>query len=90
MATIAAGVTGIKTLIKPLTDISKRVACLEQHDKRDMARFDEMDKRFQTLENNNQVVLISLHAILSHLKTNNSTGEMDKALTVLVKHIIED
>ena len=90
MATIAAGVAGIKTLFKPLTDISKRVADLERHDKCDIERFEQIEKRFEQFENSNQVVLISLHAILSHLKTNNNTGEMDKALKELVKHIVRD
>ncbi len=90
IASIGAAIATIKKWLDPLLKLSKRMDEVELHDKRDIQRFDAIDKKLSSVDNTNQAVLIALHAILSHLVTDNSTGEMDRALKELVKHIVKD
>lgn len=80
----------VRKLMSPLFEQNKRIAALELHEKRDLEKFDSISDKFAVITHENQVILTALHAILSHLKSGNDTGAMEKALNELVKHIIED
>lgn len=90
----------LKKWLKPVIEIHTRLEEVEKHDKNDMQRFEEIDKRFalfeatltalaQQNEEANQAVYFAIYCMMNHMIDGNHIGKLKEARDALNKHIIE-
>ena len=79
----------IRDLFGPAIALEGRVKEVEKHDKKDMDRFAEIDKRFCEQEETNQAILKGLVALINHELDGNSVDGLRKTRDALLTQIIE-
>lgn len=96
VVTIAGGISvvvgaasAIKNLIKPLTDISKRVAKIEEHDEADFKRFRKIEEEIERNKAADRALYGAILSIMNHTIDGNHIDAMKAARNELNKHIIE-
>lgn len=81
-------------------EVNARLVNLEEHDKKDMARFDEFDKkldrvekdfneRMEKQEDTNQIMLESLLSIVTHMIDGNGIDGLKDARKALITAVIK-
>jgi len=89
ITTLGGAITMISKGAKPVARVVHRIEALEEHEKKDLERFENIDIELGKLNSTNQAIMSALFALLSHAMTNNDTGKMQDALNKLQKHLIE-
>lgn len=89
ISTIGGAAAVIVKVFKPIFSHSKRLEEVERHDKTDLLRFSDIDKKFHLQELESQAVIKALYAIMEHEISGNSIEKLKTAKSELVKYIIE-
>lgn len=86
---IANGINAVKTIFKPVLNLSDRITEVEKHDQKDIRRFDEIEKRLDNQDEVNKAIIKSLYAITNHMLDGNGVDKLRSARDELTQFIIE-
>ena len=89
ISAVGGAVAIIIKAIKPLTAFAKRVEKIEEHDRKDVKRFDAIDEEFSKIHKADQALYTAMIAILNHMIDGNHIDKMKAARAKLSEHIIE-
>lgn len=88
-------------LLKPLSDVKKRVTALEktndenegkyaEYFTNDRRRLDDQEVRLKELSNDNKEMLQAILLLMKHAATGNCTGDINKGMEKLQNYIINE
>lgn len=89
ISVVGAAIAVIAKWIKPAINYSRRLEEVERHDKKDIERFDEIEKRLKVYDSASQAQFKAIVALMDHGISGNSIDKLKDARDELTKYIIE-
>lgn len=89
ISVIVGAITAIKNMLRPLTDISNRVAKIEEHDEADFKRFRKIGEEIERNKDADRALYGAILSIMNHTIDGNHIDAMKAARNELNKHIIQ-